>query len=440
LILLATLWSVESTRYPGWHALLPTVGTCLLIAAGPLPVINRALAWRPLVALGLISYPLYLWHWPLLTFARIFDGPLPSRSVRAAIVAVSLLLAAMTYVFIERPIRRRAHVTSLAVALSVAMAIACAAGYAIFASGGAPFREAAAAAEPYIESSARSPRSTACIDIRGAATRADDWYCHLGTAGQPARTVVIGDSHAASLLPAFARIARERREDILFVASSGCPPLLGVAPRRHGRDLEACRALNERAFKLVEQQRPLDVFLVANWTYYTDGNYFFENLSVIGIDQTPETLAGSRDAFARGLALTLSRYDSLPVNVHVVQRVPVQLRTATDLIRDVVTGSASPHDAIRRVSVPLDVHRRSLTFVSSAFDALRAGRRPRADLIDLEGVYCDSEVCSFGRDGVSYYFDDSHLSESGALLAVPELSRHFQITGSGRASPADSRP
>ena len=441
LIAIAAVAITERDRYPGWLALLPTIGTALLIAGGPVSPVNRVLAWGPLVGLGLISYPLYLWHWPLLTFARILDGPLPSREVRAGVVVLSMILATLTYLGIERPLRARRSIRSLAVGLLLSMLVLFVSGYAVFASRGAPFRAAAAAAEPFIATAVRSPRSLACVDIVNAATRPDGWYCHLGADGALPSTVVVGDSHASALLPAFEAIARDRGEGILFVSASGCPPLLGMAPRRHGRDIESCRMLNERVFELVKQQRPEQVFLVASWTYYTDGNYLGENLNVIGFGDTAESLDGSREAFRRSLALTLSRYATLGVDVHVVQRVPAQLRPATDLIRAVVTSSPSG-EAIRRVSVPLEIHRRSLAFVSSVFAALGLGSGPnrRADLIDLENSYCDSDVCSFGREGVSYYFDDNHLSVSGALVAVPGLSRHFRVSASARASRSDSPP
>ena len=72
LILTAALLLNKTVAFPGWWALLPTAGAYLIISGGPNAWINRhALSWRPLVFIGLISYPLYLWHWPILFFARI---------------------------------------------------------------------------------------------------------------------------------------------------------------------------------------------------------------------------------------------------------------------------------------------------------------------------------------------------------------------------------
>jgi peptidoglycan/LPS O-acetylase OafA/YrhL len=72
----------SSDAFPGAWALLPTLGAAFLIQAGPQAQANQALAWRPMVWIGLISYPLYLWHWPLLTYARIIEGETPGATVR----------------------------------------------------------------------------------------------------------------------------------------------------------------------------------------------------------------------------------------------------------------------------------------------------------------------------------------------------------------------
>ena len=92
--------------FPGYWAVIPVVGAALVLLAGSNSSLNSTwLASRPLVAIGLISYPLYLWHWPLLSFARILASQTPSVEVRLGLVALSFLLAYLTYRFIEQPIR-----------------------------------------------------------------------------------------------------------------------------------------------------------------------------------------------------------------------------------------------------------------------------------------------------------------------------------------------
>jgi len=118
----------KNSIFPGWLALLPTFGTALLIAAGPSAPINRWVLSVPSIRwFGLISYPLYLWHWPLLSFAYVVTFDAPSLTLRIAIVTVSIILAWLTYIFIETPIRYgRSH--QAVPLLASAMAIVSVAG------------------------------------------------------------------------------------------------------------------------------------------------------------------------------------------------------------------------------------------------------------------------------------------------------------------------
>lgn len=106
LIFFALFSFKSSDQFPGWRAILPVLGSVLLIAAGPSSIINRRIfSTRVAVAIGLISFPLYLWHWPLLAFARIVQSEVPDVEIRSAAVVASLFLAWITYSFIEKPLR-----------------------------------------------------------------------------------------------------------------------------------------------------------------------------------------------------------------------------------------------------------------------------------------------------------------------------------------------
>ena len=108
LIVLAVTLVQKSYLFPGAWALLPTLGAACLIYAGERAWPNRrVLSHRWLVWVGLISYPLYLWHWPLLSFARIMQSETPSVALRMTLLAASVLLAWLTYKLLERPVRAR---------------------------------------------------------------------------------------------------------------------------------------------------------------------------------------------------------------------------------------------------------------------------------------------------------------------------------------------
>ena len=106
LVFMSACFLDKSMPFPGYWALPPTLGAALILFAGMQSNVNRVLlASRPLVVIGLISYPLYLWHWPLLSFARILESQTPGPELRLALVLLSFILAWGTYRFIEKPIR-----------------------------------------------------------------------------------------------------------------------------------------------------------------------------------------------------------------------------------------------------------------------------------------------------------------------------------------------
>jgi peptidoglycan/LPS O-acetylase OafA/YrhL len=106
LLLAIALVKAQTEHFPGKQALFPVLGAVCLIAAGPRAWWNRVLlACRPAVWIGLISYPLYLWHWPLLSYARIILGEMPDRMFRIGMLVVAVGLATATYWIVERPVR-----------------------------------------------------------------------------------------------------------------------------------------------------------------------------------------------------------------------------------------------------------------------------------------------------------------------------------------------
>ncbi len=206
----------QTSAFPGLWALLPTLGTACLIAADPSTYINKQwLASRPLVWIGLISYPLYLWHWPLLTFARIFEGQTPTVAVRCLLLLASVGLAFLTYQFIERPIRfpsnHRKAPQSIISILCFTMLGLLMVGYAITRNDGLPSRHherLKADASSIVLGADRGLLKHACNLPQDVVTQFE--WCLSQDKTTPPHFVVIGDSKGEAL---YYGLARESGQD-----------------------------------------------------------------------------------------------------------------------------------------------------------------------------------------------------------------------------------
>ncbi len=259
--------------FPGWWAILPTVGTVLLIWAGPAGIFNRhILANRLLVWFGLISFPLYLWHWPLLSFSRIVEGDLPGPGVRLAAVAASVILAWLTYRFIEKPVRSgkgggNARTTG---ALIMAMTAALAVGLVAF----------SGIAEPRNNNPALKPILTAIADwdypgdLKASRFMRQTYY---RSGDNPNITFMFGDSHVEQYGPRLAYLQRQKGSSsnpaspslpnsVVFGTSGGCPPMVHAFEDRKVR--QVCEVFRDSAMKFIEQDQVKTVVIGGCWNCY----------------------------------------------------------------------------------------------------------------------------------------------------------------------------
>lgn len=167
LLLLYGFWEInKELSFPGLWALVPVLGAALIITAGTKAWVNRTiLSNKVAVWFGLISFPLYLWHWPILSFARIIESEAPSRNVRIAAVVLSIFLAWLTYKLVERPLRFGKHSKANVAVLVVLMTIVGYVGYNNFSRDGLPFREFNKKFITYSESIKVPNRAKECFEI-----------------------------------------------------------------------------------------------------------------------------------------------------------------------------------------------------------------------------------------------------------------------------------
>jgi peptidoglycan/LPS O-acetylase OafA/YrhL len=229
LLLAAGFWGLDRDfSFPGIWALVPVLGSVLVIAAGPDAWINRTvLSTRVAVWFGLISYPLYLWHWPLLSFARVVGSEVPNRAIRVAAVALAIVLAWLTYVLVERPVRFGSNGRRVVTALASLMVIVGLTGFVTYDRDGYEFRSSIAKFKNRRSDLALAPGADdACVQYLKKTTSFP--YCRFSDAGVAQTVAVVGDSHAYAAFPGIADYLKSRKINTVLLANSSCPPLLGV--------------------------------------------------------------------------------------------------------------------------------------------------------------------------------------------------------------------
>jgi hypothetical protein len=222
LLIASFVFISESLAFPGWWALMPTIGTALLILAGPHTLVNKGMSVRPLVWIGLISFPLYLWHWPLLSFARIIYSQTPPIDIRLFLLGLSIALAWLTYQLIEKPIRRNLSNRWIFWALVIAVLSVGVSGHLINKSKGIPSRQFGLLnADP--SSLAMGADRSRLLRECGIAEKDKKVFqtCWTDPKGQP-RLAVIGDSKAEAI---FYGLARESTADASWMMLGNMTPV-----------------------------------------------------------------------------------------------------------------------------------------------------------------------------------------------------------------------
>ena len=280
---------IDGTRaFPGWWALLPTIGAFFIISAGPQTWFNKhVLSNKIFVWFGLISYPLYLWHWPLLSFATIHEGEAPSTSLRIGIAIISIVLAWATYRFIEKPIRFGKHQVTKSIIMIVLMLLIGVAGYAVFKKNGLAGSEAFGRAK-YVEQDQyldyftnRIPemRYFTAVDMPKKFRFECDFYnqeaartgkgtvspmpkldesCYIRDKNYRHAVLLWGDSHSQQLSFGL-RSNLPADWQVLQTSSSGCVPDVKAT---ESSAISYCQHSNWFALKTIKEAKP-DVVIIA---------------------------------------------------------------------------------------------------------------------------------------------------------------------------------
>jgi peptidoglycan/LPS O-acetylase OafA/YrhL len=422
----------ETTLFPGLAALVPCLGTALLLHAGGTlsdSPVQRVLASRVPVYIGKISYSLYLWHWPVyvLYAYRTPDGLSTAQTLGAAVVTFTA--SVLCYRYIETPVRKGTLRWSQRPAVvfpvaALASFVFVAVGLQIHRTNGLPERldertaEFAAAAGDIFRDMPN------CRDF-GNERIPDIQYCALGDPFDgDSYTLVWGDSHAAAFRSAYAAAFEDLPDNNTLIAwTGGCPPVFGLEKDESVSSRavdESCTRRNATVARLIENDDRINsVVLIGRWSYYANGGGVgvdSNNRVVIwpeGSDRSAVT--NQAEYFVSTLEKTIGRLNELEIPVFVVEQPPEfpayearmlameLMNGGAEIATDAMASTVAPYSAVRQRQGPV-IH--SLESAETA---------EQITLLRTHKYFCDQHQCSLMLDDEPGYFDNNHLSTSGSL-------------------------
>lgn len=405
LLLAGLLMLTKGSEFPGWWALLPALGGFFIISAGSHAWLNqKILSNKLMVSTGLISYPLYLWHWPLLSYLKIIDAD-ASMLARLGAVATSVVLAWMTYQFVERPIRFGTKSSFKPALLFVSLFSIGIFGISCWSQLGFQSRTINAkldfASHQDIYKSSRGSDGS-CNKLNGEKDVSEE-VC-LSNSVSP-QVLFAGDSHAMALYSAI--FTKEFPLKAILISGNGCPiyPNLHYTPSFTANFGNNCTEIAQRAQRIAEKYPSIHtVVMVNNYHYSTAGPQFRLN----GVNINPSK------AFIAGNAYFIERMLSLGKKVLFVEDIPY-LRYEP---KQCVKRLSFVNPKICDKSEVGNTNDRQV--YNSNFLTLKR-TYPAMNIFNTGDIFCETNSCKSHINNQWLYTDTHHISIFASAILLKKM-------------------
>jgi peptidoglycan/LPS O-acetylase OafA/YrhL len=389
----------DNEAFPGWWALVPTIASFFIISAGSEGWFNKyILSNRIFVWFGLISYPLYLWHWPLLSFIRIIEGSHGGRIIRVAAVVTAIALAWLTYRFVEKPIRRKGSYRT-ALALATAMVLMATAAICIVRfhgfEGRAAIRDSTfspAVAEQFSGPIWQYTSDDSCLrrfPLKGSQDF-EWWFCML-EGNQPPTFILLGNSYANELYPGL--VSRPELAKQVFLSIGDCDP--GEDSHEVGKN-NPCygggAATQEKFIDNIVIENPTIRYAIIDGLISSDTAIYYPDTAYI------HRLQERIDFLESHGVQVIVFYPHLMVDLDLRECFGRALFPA----KQNCTLSLNPREDVNAQFKPL-------------VDSIHASN-PKVLFFDQNDLFCNDRNCSLIQDGLPLYRDEyHHISEFGSI-------------------------
>ena len=408
LVLGAAFFFDKDMAFPGYWAIIPVTGTVLVLLAGMNSGLNSVwLASRPLVVIGLISYPLYLWHWPLLSFARILASQTPSAEVRIALLALSFVMAYLTYRFVEKPIRFGQRYPRAVMWLSAWMVAVVLMSHAINRLDGLKFRhQGMLNADPstLVVGAERGTLTPSCT--LPAEQQQLMMWCFQDGKIQPPTHLLLGDSKGEALVYSLIRSS----------APTQSWAMMGPVNLLSGEN----SPVNQAAYAAIDANPNLKVVVLAN---ALRGMFRLDaQTGLIAQHSTVEDI----DSYVAGYSRMVKHWQGLGKAVVFVVDNPT-LPDPNSCISGGLTGFDTLNTVLRRQQNPacqlrFTDHLKGTAAYQEFITKLKHDN-PELMVYDPLPLLCDipADLCTISKEGKFLYSHADHISDHAGMLMAKDM-------------------
>jgi peptidoglycan/LPS O-acetylase OafA/YrhL len=419
--------------------LIPCLGAAAFLLAQPdrRDPLFRIMASLPLRAIGILSYSIYLWHWPVFVFAKILLGFLGNAETIGCIL-LTVALSAATFYTLEDPVRSRRVAKGrgrIFVLASVSTtAIAAFAAIGIYTSG-LPGRMSPEA-RAIMGASGWDGVLYQCFDPPGGTAelvaRAEkDNLCTIGDKNRHGVDFVLwGDSHAFAMSEAISKLATETKLKGMLALSPGCPSLADALNRDLGRT-QKCGDFYKAVSKLVKLHDIHWILFIDRWSLYTKGELANPTGFLKSADDWESTL-DPEAIFSKNLDRTIAEFSDRHL---VFMKEPPLQRVHVTHMMAINTLMHLPLSHLERYWTTRKEHLDRQAFLERTFDNARSKFKNVA-ILDPLPFLCDGDRCFVTKDGLPLYWDDDHLNNLGTRLLKPMLLPVFDEIENDARNPA----
>lgn len=408
----------EDSSFPGTLALAPVLGAVLIISAGPRAWFNRRILSNKLVVwFGLISFPLYLWHWPLLSISRIMEGEVPTRGIRIAAVVISIVLAWLTYKFAEKPIRFGKNSKSKVAILVFLMMVVGYVGYNTYSREGLGFRKAVLKTSTMQELTSYPHYPLHTINCDNLYPEFKNFSACLLSKNTPPQILILGDSHSNHYYKSFAN--KLTNKTVMNLGQWSCLPFSSASHFKRND----CEARFLTASQFISKTPSIStVYLAGYWNYLISGGFAVDNDNYRIPRPLTEGEAASFISNGNRLIATIVKSGKEVILIKDIPDLDFNIKSCYELRPLVLTAKKT-----REVCTISRSEYETRTKTYSETLAKIIANHPALKVFDPLHILCDSNQCQTSISGSPIYYNSDHLTLRGADFIVNDILSQYPI-------------